>query len=139
MAEFAYNNKVHTTTRVTPFYANYGFHPRMGFEPRREGRVEEVNEFTKRMTKIHEEAQAAMTRAQDAMKQHADRNRGETSIYRIGDKVMISSHNYNINRPLWKLAEKLMGPFEIVELYLPNAIKVKLPRGIKIDTWVNMS
>src|SRR6516164_9145336 len=139
MAEFSYNNRVHTTTRVTPFYANYGFHPRMGFEPRREGRVEEVNDFTKQMMKVHEEVQAAMTRAQNAMKRHADRNRGETPIYKIRDKVMISSHNYNINRPSRKLAEKLMGPFEIVELYLPNAIKVKLPRGIKIDPRVNVS
>ena len=60
MAEFAYNNKVHTTMRVTPFYANYRFHPRMGFKLRREGWVEEVNDFMKRMTKVHEKAQATM-------------------------------------------------------------------------------
>ena len=28
MAEFAYNNTLHTSTSVTPFVANYGFHPR---------------------------------------------------------------------------------------------------------------
>ena len=32
--EFAYNNKVHTLTRVLPFFANYGLNPRMGIEPR---------------------------------------------------------------------------------------------------------
>src|SRR6516164_5070980 len=60
MAKFAYNNKVHTMMKVTPFYANYGFHPRMGFKPRREGWVEEVTNFMKQMMKVHEEAQAAM-------------------------------------------------------------------------------
>jgi hypothetical protein len=60
MAEFAYNNKVYTTMKVTPFYANYRFHSRIGFELRREERVEEVNDFTKWMTKVHEEIQATM-------------------------------------------------------------------------------
>ena len=31
-AEFAYNNKKHTATQISPFKANYGLNPRMGFE-----------------------------------------------------------------------------------------------------------
>ena len=27
MAQFAFNNAAHTTTRETPFYANHGYHP----------------------------------------------------------------------------------------------------------------
>jgi len=27
--KFAYNNKIHTATHVSPFYANYGMNPRM--------------------------------------------------------------------------------------------------------------
>jgi hypothetical protein len=33
LAEFAYNNSVHTTTRLTPFFANYGYYPEMHFKP----------------------------------------------------------------------------------------------------------
>jgi hypothetical protein len=33
MAEFAMNNLISETTKVTPFLANSGQHPRMGFEP----------------------------------------------------------------------------------------------------------
>ena len=28
MAEFSYNNTVHSSTGKTPFFANYGYHPR---------------------------------------------------------------------------------------------------------------
>jgi hypothetical protein len=28
LAEFAYNNPLHASTKVSPFFANYGFHPR---------------------------------------------------------------------------------------------------------------
>lgn len=33
LAEFAANDTVSETTTATPFFANYGFHPRLGFEP----------------------------------------------------------------------------------------------------------
>ena len=46
-AEFAYDNKVHSATKVSPFYANYGQHPRMGIEPRRAGKSELAKEFAK--------------------------------------------------------------------------------------------
>ena len=32
-AEFTYNNKIHLATRISPFFANYSFNPRMGIEP----------------------------------------------------------------------------------------------------------
>jgi len=38
MVEFAYNNKVHTGTKVLPFQANSGQDPRMGFELRKKGK-----------------------------------------------------------------------------------------------------
>jgi len=37
MAEFAYNNKVHTGTKMLPFQANNRQDPRIGFELRKKG------------------------------------------------------------------------------------------------------
>jgi len=33
IAEFSYNNKIQKSIKILPFYANYRFNPRMGFEP----------------------------------------------------------------------------------------------------------
>jgi hypothetical protein len=35
LAEFAANNAVSSSTGITPFFANHGFHPRMSFGPPR--------------------------------------------------------------------------------------------------------
>jgi len=43
--EFAYNNKIHTATHISPFFANYEMNPRMGIEPRRAGKSEPAKEF----------------------------------------------------------------------------------------------
>lgn len=45
LAEFTHNNTIHTAIQTTPFYTNYGLHPLMGFEPRRESRNEVANDF----------------------------------------------------------------------------------------------
>ena len=38
IAEFAYNNKMYSSTWMLPFKANYGQDPRMGFEERKKGK-----------------------------------------------------------------------------------------------------
>jgi len=37
-AEFVYNNKTHSSTKTSPFKANYRQDPRMGFEGRKKGK-----------------------------------------------------------------------------------------------------
>ena len=73
MAEFAYNNKIHTTTKILPFKANYGQDPRMGFEGRRKRKYEVVGKFVERIKKIQEKAKVALGKAQEEMKKFANR------------------------------------------------------------------
>ena len=44
-AEFAYNNKVHSSTKISPFKANYRQDSRMGFEMRRKGKYKGAEKF----------------------------------------------------------------------------------------------
>jgi len=61
MAEFAYNNKAHSSTRTLPFKANYGQDPRMGFEGRKKGKYTGAEKFIEKMKEIQKEAKAAVT------------------------------------------------------------------------------
>ena len=79
------------------------------------------------MKTIHDEAQAALSKARDDMQHYADFNRGIAPEYKVGDKVWLSSKNLNVDRPSCKLTEQQLGPFEVVKIVSPNAIKLKLP------------
>ena len=59
-AEFSVNNKVYTTTKMSPFMANYGRELRMGGNIRKKRKVESAAEFVERMKKVHEEAGVAL-------------------------------------------------------------------------------
>jgi len=61
--EFAYNNKIHATTKTSPFKVNYGQNPRMGFEGRRKGKYEAAGKFVEKMRKIQEEAKTVLGKA----------------------------------------------------------------------------
>ena len=91
IAEFAYNNKVHSSTKTSPFKANYRQDPRMGFEIRRKGKYEGAEKFVIKMKKVQEEAKVVLGKAQEKMKKYADRKRTEADKYKVGDLVMLST------------------------------------------------
>jgi hypothetical protein len=76
IAEFCYNNTQSETTRVIPFYANYGYHPR--FEPDL-GSVSiealEVSEYVTALNNLHVELRAEITYAQAVTLAEAERGR----------------------------------------------------------------
>jgi len=59
-AEFAYNNKVHTGTKVLLFKANQGQDPRMGFEIRKKGKYKGTERFAEKIRSIQEKVKAAL-------------------------------------------------------------------------------
>ena len=63
LAEFAVNKKVHITTKVLPFIANYGRKSRMGANIRKRGKVEKATKFVEKMKKVHEEVETALKKA----------------------------------------------------------------------------
>jgi len=91
MAEFAYNNKVHSSTRMSPFKANYGQDPRMGFEGRKKRRYAGAEKFIEKMKEIQEEAKAVLEKAQADMKKYANKKRSDVEEYKVGDLVMLST------------------------------------------------
>ena len=83
--EFAYNNKVQTSTKVLPFRANNGWDPRMGFKMRKKGKFEKVEEFMIRIKKIHKKAEVALKKSQEEMKRYANRRRSKVEEYQVRD------------------------------------------------------
>ena len=137
-----YNNKIHATTKISPFKINYGQDPRMGFEGRRKGKYEAAGKFVEKMRKIQEEAKVALRKAQEEMKKFADRKREKGEEYRVGDLVLLSTKDLKWQmkgRRSEKLTEHFVGPYKIKGIVSSNAIELKLPKSIKIHPVVNVS
>jgi len=141
-AEFAYNNKIYTATKILPFKVNYGQDPRMGFEGRRKGKYEVVGKFVERIKKIQEEAKAVLGKAQEEMKKFANRRRREKEEYRVGNLVLLSTKDLKWQmkgRRSEKLTECFAGPYKVKGIVSSNAIELELPKSIRIHPVVNVS
>ena len=51
-AEFTYNNKAHSSTRMLSFKANYRQDPRMGFKGKKKGKYVGVEKFIEKIKEI---------------------------------------------------------------------------------------
>ena len=119
------NNKIHLMTKVSLFIANYGREVRMGGDIRKKGKVESAIEFVERMKKVHKEAGVALKKTQEEMKRYADHSRRETEKWKRGDRVLLSTKDLVFKeRPMRKLTERYVGPYEIEEVVSSNAVKL---------------
>jgi len=114
----------------------------MEFEKRQRGRYKVAGEFVERMKEIQEEARAALKKAQEEMKQYADRKRREEDKYQKGDLVILSTKDLKWQmkeRRMEKLTEQFVSPYKVKRVVSTNAIELELPLTIKIYPVVNIS
>ena len=92
------------------------------------------------MKKVQEEVGAALRKAQEEMKQQADRKRKEVEKWKKGDKVMLSMKNLVFKERLAKkLVDQYIGLYTIKEVVSTNAVKLQLPTLMRIHPVVNVS
>ena len=74
------------------------------------------------------------------MKRYVNQSRKETKDWKKGDKVLLSTKDLVFKeRPVRKLTEKYVGPYEIEEVVSLNAVKLWLPTSMRIHPVVNVS
>jgi hypothetical protein len=131
LAEFSYNNTSSTTTQMTPFFANYGFHPRFSATIR-DVPAPAAQDHIKHLKDTQALCRSTMAHAQDSQKKFANRRRQDAPDFKVGDQVMLKRTNVRTNRPSDKLDFKLLGPFKILKVIGPSAFRLDLPDTMKI-------
>jgi len=140
IAEFCYNNMQVGSTKVTPFFANYGYHSR--FLPDLSTQNEEtpeVSEYATALGRLHEELRAEMKEAQMAQTEQANRARHPDPIMEPGDRVWLKRKNIRTTRPSNKLDHKKIGPYTILEKVGSCAYKLDLPASVKLHPVFHIS
>ena len=121
-------------TTNSPFGITQSYSPRMGVEP-----AESTAPVAKDFVVIFNKVVEALEKAKLSMKVQADRHRNPAPDYTVGQQVWLSMDNLRmLNRTSKKLTEKCIGPYEVTRV-TPNAVKLKLPKTLRIHPIVNVS
>ena len=131
-AEFAYNNSVHSSTKVTPFFAYIGYHPRwclletpeLPTNPTAQDRLNWLQQVQSELSTHLQEAQATH-------KSNVDRHQ-LSSPFRLGDRVWLLRCHMKTTRPCGKLDYQQLGPFVINGKINDVAFRLDLPAHMRI-------
>jgi hypothetical protein len=139
LAEFAANNAVSSSTGITPFFANHGFHPRMSFGPPRalnaaasahiRQQHTDGTEFASKMEEILDVLRTNLRDAQARYEAFANKTRVAAPAYRVGDMVFLDTRNLTTERLTKKFDHKWIGPFKITRVWTHH-YEVALPHEL---------
>ena len=143
LAEVAYNNSIHSSTKVTPWFANRGFHPRVPSSWIAPGTGSSTSlaaqEWMNQINQIQSLLKENLAEAQKSQKRYYDEHHRLPPNYQVGDMVFLSSRNITVARPSRKLSAKRLGPYPVEKIIGPNAVKLSLPHSMKIHPVFHVS
>ena len=128
-AEFCYKNTVHSATRVTPFYANFGYHPIDNYPAEVvESNVPAAEEYIENLAKLRKDMRETLILARERMAKYYNRNVSKKEpTFKVGNKVMVNARNIKTKRKSTKLDHKMRGPFKVKRLIGCYACELALP------------
>ena len=101
LAKFAYNNTSQESIKMSPFYANYSFHPRFlaEFTP---SNVPASDDFALHLHEVHERLVENVKKAQD-YQAHYCNSKYKLIEFQLSDIVWLNSTNISTSRSSKKL------------------------------------
>jgi hypothetical protein len=145
LLEFAYNNSVNQSTKMSPFYLDRGLHPKTPDVLNHNQILDDINpsaeDFLMRITNNIRMAQDALQDAQVRQAKYADQRRHFETL-NVGDMVLLSAENLKIkpvNGRSRKLMPRFVGPYRISEVLSTVAYKLELPQDMKIHPVFHIS
>jgi len=139
LAEYAYNNSKHASTKISPFYANYRFEPHTYWPMEIQFTNPASDLYGHYMTAVHKKLGTRLEESITAMRKYYDKKRKSIEPFKKGDLVMLNGRNIRAKHRCKKLDNKRFELFQIVSVESNSGFcKFQLPVSWKIHPVFNI-
>ena len=114
LAEFAYNNTPSATTRITPIYANKGYHLNFTVHLECDLVSTRAHDFVTDLNKLHCELKQHIADAQLGYQHSADSKCSPAPEFKMSSQAFVKAQFFHMTRPSKKLSRKFLGPYKII-------------------------
>ncbi|MBW0491824.1 hypothetical protein O181_031539 [Austropuccinia psidii MF-1] len=129
LAEFAYNNAEHSSTKQSPFFIIY--ERNTIFDSIHTSLDSPAGNLSTKLQSVQQAVKEELESAIRRFKKYADRNRTIPPDFQPGDKVWLAFKSINTTRPAKKLSERFLGPFDVLKKIGNHAYQLHLPQKWK--------
>jgi len=131
LAEFAYNNAPSTTTGVSLFFANKGYHPNITVHPKCDIASSRARDFAVDLDELQSTLKTEISAAQQRYQKSADAQRSPAPDLKVGDKVFVKAQFFRTTQPSKKLSKKYLRPYKIISQPGTLSFTLCLPESMR--------
>ncbi|MBW0516430.1 hypothetical protein O181_056145 [Austropuccinia psidii MF-1] len=110
LAEFAYNNSDHSSTKQSLFFTVCGRDPQSDSVHITQDTP--AGNLSSKIQSVQQDVKRELEVAINSFKRYADKTREITPVFTPGDMVWLSSKNIKLDRTTKKLSERWLSPFQ---------------------------
>ncbi len=130
--EYAHNSLPVSATGLSPFECSLGNQPPVFSSGESEVTVHSAHSFVQRCRRTWSRARQTLLQMGARTKAQIDRHRLKPPFYVIGQKMWLSSKNIPLRSVSNTFTPKFVGPFTVIKIISPVAVRLKLPLVYRI-------
>ncbi len=137
--EFAHNTLPCSSTGMSPFQCVFGNQPPLFPALEKEVHVPSAMAMVHRCRRTWLRARQALLKSSQIYMRYANRRRRPATRYHSGQRVWLSAQDLPLRVESCKLAPHFVGPFPVSKVINQSAVRLKLPRSLRVHPTFHVS
>ena len=130
---------VSSATGLSPFQCSLGYQPPLFPSQEMEAVVPSVRAHLRQFRRVWKEARDSMLQSRDRVQRVANRRRVPAPVYRLGQRVWLLAKDLPLPTVSHKLAPRYVGPYTVLKIINPSALRLQLPSSLKVHPVFHVS